>query len=145
MKNLNVNVEVSDYSINGVHVRFLPTDAVWLETFVALPQEIEKLLPITPDEEASISADPYVFFSAERTRDKKIREKLDSVFGEGVSDAVYSGSMTALTDGVPVWAAFIMAVAEDIFSEIDRQQALSESAIKKYQSRIDKYRRKKRK
>ena len=74
-----------------------------------------------------------------RKMDKKTRQTIDELLGDGVSDQVFGSVSTyALVDGFPVWANFLLALMEDCDMAYQRERALSNPRLEKY---LKKYRR----
>lgn len=142
MKELNFDTGLVTYMVNGkCEISFNPADVAFVDrlfkTFDGLAQrqdyaEIEK-------QEAS-GAD---LFALAEQRDKYMREQIDSIFGEPVSDSIFGNmSVYALAGGLPLWCNFLMAVVDEIDEAIQEEQRAASPRVDKYMAKYAKYKRK---
>lgn len=142
MKELNFDTGLVTYMVNGkVEISFNPADVAFVDrlfkTFDGLAQrqdhaEIEK-------QEAN-GAD---LFALAEQRDKYMREQIDHIFGEPVSDSIFGNmSVYALAGGLPLWCNFLMAVIDEIDEAIQEEQRAASPRVDKYMAKYAKYKRK---
>ena len=75
--------------------------------------------------------------AADYTKNFIIREEIDKAFGEPVCDKVCCGSSpVALSDGLPVWMNFLMAVIDEIDANMPEGEKRSRARVQQY---MDKY------
>lgn len=66
-----------------------------------------------------------------------IRQEIDNAFGEPVCDKACCGSSpTAISDGLPVWMNFLMAVIDEIDANMPEGEKRSRARVQQY---MDKY------
>lgn len=141
MKELNFDTGLVTYIVNGkCEISFNPADVAFVDrlfkTFDGLAQrqdhaEIEK-------QEVS-GAD---LFALAEQRDKYMREQIDSIFGEPVSDSIFGNmSVYALAGGLPLWCNFLMAVIDEIDEAIQEEQRAASPRVDKYMAKYAKYKR----
>lgn len=141
MKELNFDTGLVTYMVNGkCEISFNPADVAFVDrlfkTFDGLAQrqdhaEIEK-------QEVS-GAD---LFALAEQRDKYMREQIDSIFGEPVSDSIFGNmSVYALAGGLPLWCNFLMAVIDEIDEAIQEEQRAASPRVDKYMAKYAKYKR----
>lgn len=135
-KALTFDTGLVDYEINGVPVRFNPTDENFVSKFMGVFDELEKM------QDAFVDATD---FSAFGNLDKDMRAVLDGLLGDGKSDELF-GDMNcyALADGLPVWTNLALALMDEIHDAFEREFGKTDSRMKsynkKYESVMAKYR-----
>lgn len=134
--------KVTEYTINGTAVTFMPTDLTWVEQFMHMVESIEARIPITQEEQKAIDEDPKAVFAVARRRDRDIREEIDRVFGDGAASAIYPGNMMTLSEGLPIWLNFVLTIMDKIEAVMNEQQSISGPRIDKYTAKFQKYQRK---
>lgn len=141
MRELNFDTGLVTYVVNGkCEISFNPADVAFVDrlfkTFDSLAQrqdhaEVEK--------QTASGAD---LFALAEQRDKYMREQIDNVFGEPVSDLIFGKmSVYALAGGLPLWCNFLMAVIDEIDSAIQEEQRVASPRVDKYMAKYAKYKR----
>ena len=66
-----------------------------------------------------------------------IRKEIDNAFGDQVADKACCGSSpTSISDGLPVWMNFLMAVIDEIDANMPEGEKRSRARVQQY---VDKY------
>ena len=139
-KSLTFETGLVEYDINGqATVSFNPTD----ETFVQRLYETFSTLDGLQDSFAK-SKD----FSQFAGLDKQMRQSIDGLLGEGVSDALFADmNCYALAGGLPVWTNLILALLDEVSdayeSEFGKTDARMKAHEQKYAAMMAKYKGKK--
>lgn len=132
-------IKLEEYTINGHVIDFRPGDPDWLEAYTTMADSIEQAIANTEEEQKEVDNNPVIAFKFVKQKDAIIREKIDSVFGKGTADAVYSGNMMTFSNGLPIWFSFLMSMSESIEEFINEQSDKGNERIKKYQAKFQKY------
>lgn len=119
---------------NGETVSFDPCNAEFASAVVRafsnchkIHQEGTKELPQDVDE----------LYKATKKMAGDIRREIDAVFGDGVCDKACCGSSPiSISDGLPVWMNFLMAVIDEIDANIPEGEKRSRARVQQY---MDKY------
>lgn len=133
------------YTVNGgAQITFNPTDETFIKRFYECFDALDSMQ--ADFERSSSSAEGFdgslAVFS---DFDVRIRELLDGLFGDGTCKALF-GEMNsfALADGLPLWANFMLAIADEIAERFDdehgRTQARMNEHNGKYDAMLAKYR-----
>ena len=139
MKELNFDNGLVSYKLNGkCEVVFNPADRKFAERFYnafdelgRLQDEYSKRAPA----EASVEV-----FNIARERDEKMKEIIDGLFGAPVCDAVFPDmSVCAFADGFPVWLNLMLAVMDEIESNLGSVQQKADPRAAKYAAKYNKY------
>ena len=133
-KSITFETGVVEYDINGaVTVRFNPTDVNFTErmyeSFTALDSrqdEFQKRIDEISDDNAEM-------FAYAKERDAEMREIIDGLLGQGVSDALFPDmNCYALADGMPVWINLMFAIAEEIHDAFASEQEKADPRLRKF-------------
>lgn len=133
MKELNFETGVAEMSVNGGRViRFNPADIGFADTLYSLLGKIEAIEADTAKKREKTD-DPAKLFDYARASDRRMREAVDSVFGEGFCDDVFQGvRLVALADGLSVIENFIFAVVDEMDESVHENMARRNDRIAKY-------------
>lgn len=134
MEKLIVNKGYREYQINddeNAIIRVSTTDFGLIDRLTELNTKVQKIVKTL--EEMTKSDDENAIKSALREADKKTKQEIDSVFGAGISAAVF-GEINCLSfaGGQPVALNFLDAITPKIKADLDKEQKASEKRIKKY-------------
>ncbi len=143
MQNLNINLGVKEYSLNDrVTVSFNPTDMAFTERLTRAFEELEELQEKARDLVAGIDGDdPRPLFADLRAIDSEMRQAVDRLFEQDVSDALFQGvRLYAASEGLPVWNNLLLALVDEIDSAYKREKRAMDERIRKYTERYEKKR-----
>jgi hypothetical protein len=135
-KTLSFDTGLIEYDINGVSVRFNPTD----EGFV---DKLEKMVESIGNMQGRLSEGSG--FAVFAKLDAETREKVDALLGDGTSDALFpSMNCWALSDGLPVWLNLAIALMDEVTEAYEREFGKTDPRVKahkaKYAKMMAKYR-----
>ena len=135
MGELNFQTGQKTYTVNGgAQITFEPADVKFANAVIAAFGhcfDISKAANITKDMSLDESYEATVKLESD------IREEINRAFGYDVCTKVFPNmSAIAVADGLPVWANFIMAIVDEIDSNVFEGQANGRQRVQKY---IDKY------
>lgn len=140
MNDIVFETGVIEASVNGSErkIRFNPADVGFMETLYSLIAKVEAI-----DKEAQTKRaktdDPVKIFDSYRNSDKKMKDAVDAVFGDGFCDDVFGGiRLMALADGLTVLENFILAVMDQMDDTVKDSLSKRDDRISKY---TEKYRR----
>lgn len=142
MSELNFDTGLVTYKVNGrCEISFNPADVAFVKrlfnTFDGLSKQQEDI------DVENKEIDGSQLFELVEQRDKKMREDIDSIFGEAVCDKIFGKvSIFALAGGLPLWCNFLMAVIDKIDAAIEDEQKLASPRVAKYMAKYEKYKRK---
>lgn len=148
-KTISFDTGVEEYLINGVPVRFNPTDTAFVKRMWGLFDDLEKSQEGLQQRVDEISdEDPEAMFDLARERDEQMRGLIDGLFGKGIADKLFPNmNCYALAGGLPVWVNLMFAVAEEVEAAFEREQGKADPRLhqynQKYEAMRKKYRRKK--
>ena len=133
MKELNFETGLVEMAVNGGRViRFNPADMGFLDTLYGLLGKIEAI-EAEAKKKQDKTDDLAKLFDRSRARDKRMREAVDSVFGEGFCAEVFPGiRLTALADGLSVLENFVFAIVDEMDESVRDNLAKREGRIAKY-------------
>ena len=133
MKELNFETGLVEMAVNGGRViRFNPADIGFLDTLYGLLGKIESIEAETKKKQERAD-DMAKLFDHSRASDKRMREAVDSVFGEGFCAEVFPGiRLTALASGLSVLENFIFAIIDGMDESVRDNMAQREGRIAKY-------------
>ena len=133
MKELNFETGLVEMAVNGGRtVKFNPADIGFLETIYGLLAKIEAIEAETKKKQEKTD-DLAKLFDRSRARDKRMREAVDSVFGEGFCADVFPGiRLKAMADGLTVLENFIFAIVDEMDESVRDNLAKREGRIAKY-------------
>lgn len=142
MPSINLNTGYKDFDINGDPdriIRFAPTDTGFIERLYRAFETLEK----KQDEYRRLgneAKEPEEVFALVHRADSEIRGIIDGCFDVPVCDTVFgSVSLYTVTDGMPLWCAFLVA----ILSECDETFTAQQKVVNpKLQALMKKYKKK---
>lgn len=140
MANITFSTGVVEMSVNGGRkIRFNPSDIGFVDTLYSMMAKVEKI-----DEEGNakraILTDPGKIFDNFRNCDRKEREAVDAVFGEGFCNDVFDGvRLVALADGLTVLENFVFAVLDHMSADIIDNANKRDARIAKYTEKYKNY------
>lgn len=139
MKELNFDSGLVTYSLNGkCEVTFNPADSNFAER---LYHAFDTLYGKQKEMKAKAEKmeTPGDIFSFYREQDREMREIIDGVFGQPISDAVFGNvNAYAMADGLPIWANFFLAVMDEMDKNIDKERKATNPRIEKYRKKYHK-------
>lgn len=141
MKELNFSTGVVEMQVNGVRsIRFNTSDIGFLETLYGLLGKIEAIDADTAKKKDK-TTDPAKLFDLARSSDKRMRDAVDAIFGDGFCDEVFQGvRLLALADGLTVIENFIFAVVDEMDESVRDNLAKRNDRIAKYTAKYQKHR-----
>ena len=133
MKELKFETGLVEMADNGGRViRFNPADVGFMDTLYTLLGKIEAIEAETRKKQDK-TEDLAKLFDRSRSSDKRMREAVDSVFGEGFCAQVFpSVRLTALADGLSVLENFVFAIMDEMDESVRDNLAKREGRIAKY-------------
>lgn len=140
MAEITFQTGVVEMSVNGKRaIKFNPADVGFIETLYSLMAKIEKIEKEN-DGKREAAKEPSKIFDLYRNSDKKMREAVDSVFGDGFCDDVFDGvRLVAMADGLTVLENFVFAVLdqmdESVRENIEKRNSKIEEYTAKYKAR----------
>lgn len=139
MADITFSTGVVEMSVNGSErkIRLNPADIGFMETLYSLLAKVES---IDKDGQAkrSKTQDPTKIFDSYRNDDKRMKDAVDAVFGEGFCGEVFDGvRLMALADGLTVLENFIYAVMDHMDDTVKENLAKREGRIAKYTERYE--------
>lgn len=135
MGTLSYNAGKREYTLPGGGViLFDPCDSEFANRVIVAfrnCQEVQKRFP----KEGFSDLDEQL--SCIQGINNDIRKEIDSVFGEGAADKACCGSSPiSISDGLPVWMNFLMAVIDEIDANMPEGEKRSRARVQQY---MDKY------
>lgn len=133
MAEINFSTGVVEMSVNGVRsIRFNPSDIGFMDTLYALMAKVESIENDSQKKREN-QTDPAKIFDSFRSNEKKMRDAVDAVFGDGFCDDVFSGvRLVALVDGLTVLENFIFAVIDQMDESVKANMEARNAKIEKY-------------
>lgn len=132
---------VVEMPVNGGRtIRFNPADIGFLDTLYSL---LGKLDAINNDEDKKRAKtdDPAKFFDYARLCDRRMKEAVDAVFGEGFSGEVFGElRLFALADGLTVIENFIFAIIDKMDDSVKENMEKRNDRMAKYTAKYRKSR-----
>lgn len=134
MKELSFDIGLVTFSLNGAaEVSFNPADADFVErvynTFDALDKKQEEYKA-----EAEKAQGKREIFDVARKWDEEMRRMIDEVLGAEVCGPLF-GDMNVYAlnkDGLPVWAALMLTILDQVDGSFAERQQKTSAAISKY-------------
>lgn len=143
MKEISFSTGVEEYRINGVSVRFNPTDSAFVERMWKVFDDLSGKQDEFQRRIDEIGDDGEAMFAYASERDREMRGLVDGLFGEGKADALFPDmNCYALADGLPVWINLMFAVSEEIDATFSAEQKLSDPRVRGYNQKYEAMRRK---
>lgn len=143
MEELNFSTGVTEFKVNGGRViRFNSADPGFLDTVCSLGMKLDAIRTDLSKKKADKSDDPAKVFDYERLCEKRMREAMDSVFGEGFSNDVFQElRLYAMADGLMLYENFIFSIMDKMDESICENLNQREGRIAKYTAKYtEKYR-----
>lgn len=143
MKELQFDTGLVSYKVNGeCEISFNPGDLGFIkklfDLFETLSSQQEKA-----SKENSDDVDGKALFEITERLDAEMRSSIDGLFGAGVADTLFKNiSVFALAGGFPLWANFLMAIIDEIDSNVVQEEKKSRERVDKYIQRYKAYRKK---
>ena len=140
MSDIVFSTGIVEMSVNGGRtIRFNPADVGFIDTLYSLMAKVEDIEKESQKKREK-SDDPAKIFDYFRSSDKRMRDAVDAVFGEGFCDDVFDGvRLVAMADGLTVLENFVFAVIdqmdESVKANMDRRNAKIEQYTAKYRNR----------
>lgn len=133
MSELHFETGLVTYTLNDAcEVKFNPTDSEFVERLFSAFDTMDKKQD-TYKNEVDRLADKREIFRVARERDREMREIIDGVLGEGVSNKLFGAmNVYAIADGLPVWCNLMLAVLDEIDTSFAREQKRTNPRIAKY-------------
>lgn len=133
MKELNFETGLVEMAVNGGRViRFNPADVGFMDTLYGLLGKIESI-EAEARKKQDKTDDLAKLFDRSRASDKRMRDAVDSVFGEGFCADVFPGiRLTALANGLSALENFVFAVMDEMDESVRDNLAKREGRIAKY-------------
>lgn len=137
---LNFATGVQEYTVHGVNgdvvIRFNPTDGEFVQRLYRAFETLDKKQDAY-NEEIRKCGDRVEIFEIARRRSDEMREIIDGIFEEPICGKVFGRmNLYALSDGLHVWANFLLALMDETDSAFAREQKATNPRLKKY---TDKY------
>lgn len=143
MKEISFSTGVEEYRINGVSVRFNPTDSAFVERMWKVFDDLSGKQDEFQRRIDEIGDDGEAMFAYASERDREMRGLVDGLFGEGKADDLFPGmNCYALADGLPVWINLMFAVSEEIDAAFSAEQKRSDPRVRGYNQKYEAMRRK---
>ena len=131
---------VQEFKVNGGrNIRFNPVDSGFAETLYSL---IAKVTDIDDErrKRTEKNQDYAKIFDYNRAADNRMREAVDSVFGENFCKDVFGDiRLTAIADGLSVVENFLLAVLDQMDESVTENLAKRDARIAKYTAKFAKY------
>lgn len=144
MLELNFETGLVEMSVNGARtIRINPADIGFLDTLYNLMGKVDAIEADTAKKREN-TQDPAKLFDHYRGSDKKMRDAVDAVFGEGFCEDVFKGiRLVAITNtGLTALENFLFAVIDQMDDSIKASAAKRSDSISKYTAKYQKYHKK---
>ena len=135
MNQLTINNGVKAYTVNGIEnaLYFNPLDADFAKRILDTIPKCQKIMEnkrVSKDDEAEI------LFQKLREADKEIRAAIDEAFSQPACEKIFAETrVTALADGLPLWMNLILAIVDEIDSNISSVDKQSSKKLQYYTSK----------
>jgi len=142
MEEINFSTGVVEMKVNGVRViRFNPSDIGFLETLYNLIGKVDAIEKDTA-KKADKADNPAKIFDYSNAAEKRKREAVDAVFGEGFcADVFQELRLIAAADGLTIFEQFIFGVMDQMDDSLQENMAKRKGQIEKYVAKYQKYKR----
>lgn len=136
MAEINFSTGVVEMSVNGKRtIKFNPADVGFIETLYSLMAKVEEI-ETDSHKKREKSDDPAKVFDYFRSSDKRMRDAVDAVFGEGFCADVFDGvRLVALADGMTALENFVFAVLDQMDESVRTNLEQRDAKIAKYTSK----------
>lgn len=132
---LNYTAGKREYTLpSGAIIHFDPCDSEFANKIIVAVRNCNNIQNSFPKEPFT-DLDTQLSFIQKMNGD--IREEIDKAFGEPVCEKACCGSSPiSLSDGLPVWMNFLMAVIDEIDANMPEGEKRSRARVQQY---MDKY------
>lgn len=139
MNTLNFETGLATFVVNGsAEVTFNPTDERFMERLFDAFDQLAKKQDAHKQAIGELKDTKAIFEYTDRM-DKEMRETIDAVFAQKISDAIFgSVSVYAMANGLPLWCNFLLAVMDKIDDTIIREKQTTNPRIAKYTAKYHK-------
>ena len=139
MNTLNFGTGIKTFVVNGTaEVSFNPTDAFFVERLYSTFESLDKKQD-SYKAEVSKEGDKRKIFDIARRMDGEMREMIDGIFQQPVSESIFGGmNVYALCEGLPVWCNFLLAIMDETDTTFAREQKATNPRIQKYTAKYHK-------
>lgn len=130
---LSFDTGLVDYEINGVPVRFNPTDEGFVSKLYGAFGSLDGL-------QEGLAGDGGAEDVLERLArlDKEMRATIDGLLGAGMSDALFPGmSCYAIADGLPLWMNLVLAILDEVTEAYEREFGRTDDRLKAHSAKYD--------
>ncbi|MDY4812926.1 MAG: hypothetical protein SO152_03645 [Ruminococcus sp.] len=135
MKNLDFNTSYKEYSINGDTNRVLRIKTTDMNILSRI-RKAEKQLRKIADDCSNITDNSKVVETITEL-DVKVREQIDFIFDDKVSDIIFGNTnCLSIAGGKPIFENFLDVVLPVIKEDISSEQQNLEKMIGKYTSKV---------
>lgn len=143
MRELNFETGLEEMAVNGGRVvRFNPSDVGFLETLYGLIAKMESIWAEMEKKRAKTD-DLAALFDRSKSCDQKMRDAIDSVFGEGFCADVFPGvRLMAMANGLTVLENFVYAIIDEMDEGIKKNLARRNDRIAKYTAKYQSHKNK---
>lgn len=133
-----------DFSVNDVRtIRFNPSDIGFAEELYNLTAKLNEVQKTSASKRENLEDDTTAYFDISRAEDEKMRDIVDSFFGEGFCADVFPGvRLYAMANGLTVIENFLFAVLDKMDEDVTANLAKRNDRLKQYTSKYKKYTRK---
>lgn len=133
---LNFETGRKTYTVNGnCEISFDPADISFVNRLFDLLEQMEKEHNAKPESVENV-------FAEFAKKDKEMREKIDTVFGEPVCEKVFgTTNVYSPAGGLPVCMNFLLAIIDEVDSASEKETKPSgrvDEYIKKYEKKYGK-------
>lgn len=138
MKSINTGTKVEEYNIDGkIVLRFNPADATFVKNFNAAFKALAEAQSELA--EAAKNADDETFFDVSAATNTKLRGILNDLFGEDICTPIWGTmDLTALSDGLPLWFNFMMALIDEIDADMENVKDIRSARLDAYLAKYKK-------
>ena len=134
MREISISTGSETFKVNGGHeISFNPADIGFAKKLFDTFDELAKRQDDLKLENQAYQNDSKKLFAIANARDTEMRNKIDTLFGQGTSEGVFGNLSTyAIADGFPLWANFLFAVIDTMDESIAVEQAKAKPRVDKY-------------
>lgn len=133
MKALNFETGLVTFDLNGkIKVTFNPTDSTFVKRLFDAFEHLDQRHKAYRSEVEKMT-DKKKIFDFTQERDREMREVIDDIFDMPVCAALFGNmNVYALSNGLPVWCNFMLAIMDEIDTTFAREQKATNPRISKY-------------
>lgn len=139
MEKLNINSGKKKYMINDTeeYICFNPSSPEFAQKIVDAFRKCHK---ITEQTKVAFNGSADSIFETLNKIDAEIKATIDAAFDEPVCEKAFEGaSAISLSDGLPIWVNFLMAVIDEIDKSVSEAKTTISPSAQRY---LDKYQKK---